>query len=86
MAVVCDGVTSGVAGVTTTDVNGAYAFEVREGTYEVEFQLPADFLFTMPKVGSNDVIDSDADINTGLTGSFSLTAGQVNTNLVGAPG
>ena len=68
----------GSATTTTTDAQGYYLFdELPEGEYIVEFVLPNDKLFTSQDVGSDNTIDSDANIYTGRTGIIIL-AGSVN--------
>jgi hypothetical protein len=81
VVVVLYNATNGVAGVTTTDVAGAYAFQVREGTYTVEFIAPTGYLFTVQNAGTNTAVDSNADPISGLTDPISLTAGQVDLTI-----
>ncbi|MCL2503953.1 MAG: hypothetical protein FWE94_05015 [Coriobacteriia bacterium] len=51
---------------TTTDVNGKYLFTgVAAGDYIVEFDALPGYMFTLPKQGNNDALDSDADPGTG---------------------
>ena len=65
-----------------TDLHGIFLFEhVKPGNYKLEYHLPANFFFTAPRVGSDREIDSDADPNTGRTGSFFLAANEVRRNL-----
>ncbi|WP_310589090.1 SdrD B-like domain-containing protein [Fibrella forsythiae] len=65
---------------TTTDANGLYSFtSLTPGTpYVVGFGQPAGFLPTLANVGTNDALDSDASVATGLTGVYSLTADEFN--------
>jgi Ca2+-binding RTX toxin-like protein/protocatechuate 3,4-dioxygenase beta subunit len=59
-----------------TDVNGDYLFDnLAPGTYAVRFVPNAATPFTKANVGSNDLIDSDADLTTGKTASITLTSG-----------
>lgn len=46
---------------TTTDLTGAYLFEVPPGQYVLEFTLPEGFLLTLPNEGMDDERDSDID-------------------------
>ncbi|MEZ0483456.1 SdrD B-like domain-containing protein, partial [Fibrella aquatica] len=71
---------SSAIATTTTDVNGAYSFTgLTPGTpYVVGFGKPAGFEPTALGVGSDDAVDSDADLVTGLTGTYSLTANEFN--------
>ncbi|MBO0953379.1 SdrD B-like domain-containing protein, partial [Fibrella forsythiae] len=46
--------------------------------YVVGFGQPAGFLPTLANVGTNDALDSDASVATGLTGVYSLTADEFN--------
>ncbi|HNW58431.1 MAG TPA: SdrD B-like domain-containing protein [bacterium] len=67
---------------TTTDLDGIFVFnDVAEGTYKIEYQLPQNFFFTAPRVGSDRETDSDADPNTGRTGSFYLKENEARLNL-----
>ncbi len=63
--------------ITYTDSGGNYSFDsVATGTYSIHFANPGGGLFqTLPNVGSNDAIDSDADA-FGLTDTFSFVSGQ----------
>jgi len=63
---------------TTTDSNGYYLFEnLTPGTYYVEF-VKDNWTITIQDFGSNDELDSDADVQTGQTGTYILAAGEVN--------
>ncbi|MBL9143555.1 MAG: carboxypeptidase regulatory-like domain-containing protein [Verrucomicrobiaceae bacterium] len=58
---------------TTTDGNGFYTFTgLVPGDYCVQFDLPAGFAFTKAEQGSNDNIDSDADVITGRTAKTTI--------------
>ncbi|MCP4705704.1 MAG: hypothetical protein GY865_13985 [candidate division Zixibacteria bacterium] len=66
---------------TTTDENGFYLFtDLMPGDYYVEFEKPAGFEFTMQDIG-DDAMDSDADLNTGITICTTLGAGESNKTL-----
>lgn len=74
--------TGTVVATTTTDANGKYLINgLTPGSYSVRFTLPIGFVFTMPNQGSNDQIDSDADIVTGQTQVVTLAAGQADMTL-----
>ncbi len=64
-----------IAGVTTTDNNGAYTFVgLADGNYNVGFtNLPAGFVYTdKDKAGSTASDGSDANVNIGRTGTYAL--------------
>ncbi len=67
---------------TTTDVSGLYSFTgLTAGTpYSVSFTAPTGYTATVQNTGA-DVADSDGVPATGLTGTYSLTAGEVNTTV-----
>ncbi len=65
---------------TSTDEFGAYLFtNVGVGKYFVNFDLasllPLEFAFSDADTGSDDTIDSDADISSGNTPVFMMTSG-----------
>lgn len=61
---------------TKTDICGYYLFSgISAGNYYLKFILPEGFKFTKKDQGSNDYLDSDADIATGKTDSFSVNPG-----------
>jgi uncharacterized repeat protein (TIGR01451 family) len=67
---------------TTTDASGNYVFtDLASGDYYVEFVEPAGYSFTLQDQGADDTLDSDANISTGLTSTFSLASGEVNTTI-----
>ncbi|HOX86452.1 MAG TPA: SdrD B-like domain-containing protein [bacterium] len=60
----------------TTGGDGSYLFtDLEPGTYQLEFLLPMDHFFTAQDQGDDDALDSDADIETGLTALFELNWG-----------
>jgi hypothetical protein len=62
---------------TVTDVDGKYMFcELPEGEYMVKFMLPVGYEFSPQDQGGDDVIDSDADVGTGLTVCIDLAEGE----------
>ncbi len=62
---------------TYTDGMGGYIFNnLAAGTYYIGFSnLPAGFTFVTANQGTNDALDSDADV-TGKTGAITLANGQ----------
>jgi len=62
---------------TTTGARGAYKFlGVTAGTYYVKFVKPAGLDFTSSPPGSDEALDSDADLISGQTAPFTLAPGQ----------
>jgi len=61
---------------TTTDSSGNYTFQnVKPDFYEVEFNLstlPTGYVVTSANSGNDDAVDSDADTQSGKTGTFQL--------------
>ncbi len=67
---------------TTTNSNGIYKFSnLAPGSYYVQFELPAGYAFTSPDQGTDDNLDSDANITDGKTICTTLALGQTITNL-----
>ncbi len=63
---------------TTTDVNGFYAFtNVAPDDYYLQFSLPGGYVFSPQDKGSNDYLDSDADVATGRTAVFTAAANTI---------
>ncbi len=66
---------------TTTDANGLYLFtNVAAGNYYLKFFAPTGWLFTLKDQGSNDLLDSDADPNTGKTDCFPIDPPYCDSN------
>ena len=66
---------------TATDADGNYSFTgLMPGDYIVKFVAPDGTVLTSANVGS-DALDSDADGATGLTGCYTLAAGENNTTV-----
>jgi len=66
---------------TITSANGNYRFaHLAAGDYKVTFDQPTGFEFTQANAG-NDNRDSDADVNTGMTGVISLAVGERNNSI-----
>ncbi|MCB0559738.1 MAG: hypothetical protein KDD09_12385, partial [Phaeodactylibacter sp.] len=74
-----DGVPDGAPIATdVTDANGEYGFPVNPGSYVVEFVTPGGFTGTPQDQGGDDTTDSDADPNTGLTGTITINSGETD--------
>ena len=68
-----------VVATKTTDGNGNYLFtDVVPGTYTVVFTAPTDWTFTTMDAGSDDAVDSDANL---VTGAVSVTVAAGATDL-----
>ncbi len=67
----------------STNENGIYAFiELNPAlTYAVQFVQPAGREFTLPSVGDDDAVDSDADVETGFSPSINLGPGETQLNV-----
>ena len=64
-------------GTTQTANGGQYSFDnLVPGDYYVEFTLPSGYVFSPKDQGSDDAVDSDADITTGKTEVTTLTSGE----------
>jgi hypothetical protein len=67
--------------MTTTDANGSYSFTgLGAGTYQVAFAAPTGYSFS-PRDATSDDLDSDADPTTGRTVSFTLAAGESQSDV-----
>ena len=70
---------SGNAITTTTNTSGYYEFiNLLPGTYAVQFELPATYIFTTQNAGVNDAIDSDPNTVTGITQTVTIISGENN--------
>ena len=66
-----------VLATTLTDANGYYLFaNLTPGDYRIHFVLPEGDEFSPMDQGSDDAVDSDADVTTGLTACTTLDAGE----------
>ena len=67
---------SGFISATATTGGGLYSFiNLVPGDYYVKFTLPANYLFSPVDQGSDDTLDSDANVSTGITVSTTLLPG-----------
>ena len=76
-----DGTPDGAAIASTVTSGGGYYtfYGLSAGDYIVEFEIPAGHLVSPQDAGSStEATDSDADISTGLSHSFSLASGSDN--------
>ncbi|MGL5077338.1 MAG: SdrD B-like domain-containing protein, partial [Waterburya sp.] len=76
-----DGVTVTLSNglVTTTANGGTYQFtNLTPGTYDVTFTQPAGFATSPANSGTDDTMDSDANVATGKTGVYILNSGDSN--------
>jgi len=71
-----------VCKTTTTDSCGYYKFAglAGEQQYQLQFGTLTGYTRTALDVGTNDTIDSDANVTTGLTKVFTLADGECNTS------
>src|SRR5262249_20824177 len=64
---------------TNTDANGLYLFSgLDPGNYNVMFNAPSGFSFTLANAGGDDARDSDANPADGMTGCYTLVSGETN--------
>ncbi len=68
-------------GSTVTDAAGSYCFlNLPDGNYIVSFDRPRGAFFTNKDIGGNDMVDSDANTQTGFTDLIVISNGTCNTN------
>ncbi|MFC0406608.1 SdrD B-like domain-containing protein [Roseomonas elaeocarpi] len=71
-----------VVATTVTGTGGTYSFTgVAPGQYQVQFVAPTGTAFTAQDQGTNDAVDSDANVTTGRSALFTATSGQVVNNI-----
>ncbi|MFD2741341.1 SdrD B-like domain-containing protein [Sulfitobacter aestuarii] len=71
-----------IIATTLTDANGKYLFDnLAPGTYSVGFVIPAGFVGSPQDQGGDDGIDSDGNSSTGMTGPYTLAAGETNLSV-----
>ena len=64
-------------GTTVSDAEGIYDFpNLIPGDYLLRFELPDDFVFSLPDQGSDDTVDSDVDSLSGMTEVVSVASGE----------
>lgn len=67
---------------TITDALGAYLFQnIQPGDYSIGFTLPTDYTFSPTGGTANPNLDSNPDVTTGLTSTFTLDTLQNITNI-----
>ncbi|MCU0795680.1 MAG: carboxypeptidase regulatory-like domain-containing protein [Akkermansiaceae bacterium] len=69
-----------IAGTTTTDSNGAYAFTLMPGTYYLVFETPSGYIRTVTDLGA-DASDSDGSASAGRSANVTLASGQSNVTV-----
>ena len=63
-----DNATNAVRNLSLSGGDGSYNFaNLTSQAYRLRFTLPADWVFTMPDMGGDDALDSDAHVLTGET-------------------
>ncbi|MFN0204079.1 MAG: SdrD B-like domain-containing protein, partial [Bacteroidia bacterium] len=72
-----------IVGTTVTDATGYYTFVgLAAGDYQVKFSnLPASYVLANANTGTNDALDSDADMLTGETAVINLSAGEIDMTI-----
>jgi hypothetical protein len=74
--------TDNLVATTTTDADGLYTFsDLAPGNYYLKFVPPVGDFFSPRNQGSDDTIDSDANLVSGQTDLFSLSLGEANTSM-----
>jgi hypothetical protein len=58
---------------TTSGADGLFRFEPKPGDYFLQFEPPRELSFTLADLPGDDTVDSDADVLTGETDTFSVT-------------
>ncbi len=67
---------------TTTAPDGTYLFEnLQEGSYRVQFAVPAGYKLTTRDQGGDDTIDSDPSRSTGITSAIFVPLAQVTRDV-----
>ena len=73
-----------------TDRHGYYRFDVPVGSFRLEFEPPAIFLFTERGLGGNANLDSDVSPSTGRTDLIAMGSGEarldLDVGLINGPG
>jgi hypothetical protein len=73
----CEG---NVLATDTTDADGLYWFgDLNPGDYNIHFVLPDGYMFSPQDQGTDDALDSDADVTTGNTICTTLDAGEMDS-------
>lgn len=72
-----------VAGTAVTAADGGYRFtDLAPGEYSVVFPTTLEGrVLTTQNVGTDDSVDSDADVTTGQTGTYAVAAGETVSNV-----
>jgi Ca2+-binding RTX toxin-like protein len=63
-----------------TDSEGYYSIPIaNSGSYVLQFVSPGNYAFSTQNQGTNDKLDSDVNVTTGITAPFTYTAGAQNS-------
>ncbi|MEM9819759.1 MAG: SdrD B-like domain-containing protein [Bacteroidota bacterium] len=66
---------------TTTNAGGQYVFaDLIPGNYQLKFSTPDAFLFSEGNQQGNDALDSDVDVQSGMTTVETLESNEVNSS------
>jgi len=68
-------VSDGYQWTTTTNAHGYYKFVKKGAEFYLVFDLPTGYEFSPQNAGSDDTVDSDANVNTGRTQNFTVHNG-----------
>lgn len=76
-----DGYGRDVDETTTTSAAGSYSFDVQPGDYKINFSPPSGYGPSPQNQGNDDTADSDANIFTGTTATFTIVENEENLTI-----